>query len=316
MQAIVYRSYGSPDVLQLEDIDKPAPAVNEVLIRVRAASVNPYDWHFMRGEPYMVRLIAGFPRPKNIRFGADFAGRVEATGAGVTQFKPGDEVYGSSTGAFAEYLCAPAAKLAPRPANISAEQAAAVPIAALTALQSLRDKGRIQPEHNVLVNGAAGGVGTFGVQIAKAYGAHVTGVCSTRNLELVRSIGADAASQRFDLILDAVGNHPLTALRQALAPNGICVMAGGVTDVWLIGPLARGVKALLLSQSGDRKLVGILAQTSLSDFATLNDLMASGKVTPVIDRRYPLSQTADAIRYLETGHARGKVVLQVSEPGA
>jgi NADPH:quinone reductase-like Zn-dependent oxidoreductase len=319
MKAIVYRRYGPPEVLRLEEIDKPIPKDNEVRLKVRAASVNPYDWHFMRGTPYMVRLIAGFPKPKFIGLGADVAGEVEAVGASVTQFKPGDHVFGSCRGAFAEYACAKESDLTAKPENLPFDQAGAVLIAALTALQGLR-KGKIRAGQKVLVNGASGGVGTFAVQIAKSFAADVSGVTSTRNLELVRSIGADhvidytasdftRSSNRYDLILDCVGNHSPSALRRVLAPGGICVGAGGATDVWLIGPIARTAQTTALSSLSDRKLVGILAKSNPQDLAILRDLLQSGKVTPVIDRRYPLHETPAAIRYLEAGHAHGKVVI-------
>jgi NADPH:quinone reductase-like Zn-dependent oxidoreductase len=319
MKAIVYRSYGSPDVLRLEEIEKPTPADKEILIRVCAASVNPYDWHFMRGTPYLVRVFAGLPKPKFAGLGADVAGVVEAVGPGVTQFQAGDEIFGTCRGAYADYACAPESAVVRKPANVSFEQAAAVPIAACTALQGLRDKGHIQPGQKVLVNGGSGGVGSFGVQIAKSYGADVTAVSSTRNLDLVRSIGADRAidytctdftrgSDRYDLILDCVGNHSPSALRRILSPGGISVGAGGTTDNWLIGPMARALHTAVLSL-GNRKLVGLLAKANQADLTILADLMETGKVTPVIDRRYPLREAPAAIRYLEAGHARGKVLI-------
>jgi NADPH:quinone reductase-like Zn-dependent oxidoreductase len=319
MKAIVYYTYGPPEVLQLAEIDKPVPGDDEVLIKIRAASVNPYDFHFMRGTPYVVRIIAGLPKPKSPRLGSDVAGEVEAIGGNVTAFKPGDEVFGSCKGSFAEYVCASPSKLALKPANVTFEQAAAVPIAAFTALQALRDKGKIRSGQKVLVNGAAGGVGTFAVQIAKSFGAYVTGVCSTRNVEMVRFIGADhvidytrddftATGQRYDLILDAVGNHSLSQMKRCLNPGGISVAAGGSSGKWKMGFL-RSIRALVISQFGDRKLVGILAKSSKADLIVLHDLMAAGKVAPVIDRSYPLSQLPEAIRYLEQGHARGKVVI-------
>ena len=322
MKAIVYHDYGSPDVLQLEEIEKPVAADNEVLIKVRAASVNPLDWHFMRGTPYIVRIVmTGLSKPKNPRLGVDVAGQVEAVGSTVTQFKPGDEVFGTCRGAFAEYVCTSASNLVIKPTNVTFEQAAAVPIAAFTALQGLRDKGKIQPGHKVLVNGASGGIGTFAVQIAKSYGAEITGVCSTRNADMVRSIGADRvidytqedftkSEQRYDLIFDAVGNHSLSARRRVLSPKGICVMAGGPSGRWQIG-LARSIKALIWSQFSSRKLIGLLAKSTKEDLTILQNLMETGKVTPVIDRRYKLSELPEAIRYLEEGHTRGKVVITV-----
>ncbi len=320
MKAIVYHRYGSPDVLELDEIDKPLPADNEVLIKVRAAAVNPYDWHFIRGTPYLVRLFAGLRRPKEIRLGVDVAGEVEAVGSSVTHFKPGDEVFGAGRGVFAEYACALESTLIQKPENISLEQAGSVAIAAFTALQGLRDKGRIRAGQRVLVNGAAGGVGTFAVQIAKAFGADVTGVCSTRNLELVRSIGAakvidytredfSKGKQCYDLIFDAVGNHSLFACRRVLNPGGRLVLAGGSAGKWMIGAIARTLLAPLLSIFGSRKIVGFIAKFNQDDLAKLRDLLQAGTVTPVIGRRYALSQVPDAIRYLETGRARGKVAI-------
>ena len=323
MKAIVYHRYGSPDVLSCEEMAKPAPAENEVLIRVRAAAANPYDWHFMRGEPYAVRIMAGgLRKPKDPRLGADVAGVIEAVGRNIRQFKPGDDVFGSCKGAFAEYTCASESKLAIKPDNVTFEQAASVPIAAFTALQGLRDKGKLQPGQKVLINGAAGGVGTFAVQIAKSFGAEVTGVCSTRNVGMVRSIGADQAvdytqedftksARRYDVILDCVGNHSFSECRRVLNPRGIYVGAGGTTDNWMIGPLTSAIKALVLSWFVSQKQVMVLAKPSKEDLAIMGKLMESGKVTPVIDRSYSLSEVPDAIRYLEAGHARGKVVITV-----
>ena len=320
MKAIAYLSYGSPEVLRCEEIKKPIPGDSEVLLRVRAASVNPYDWHFMRGTPYILRLMVGFRKPKDTRIGADVAGQVEAVGKNVTQFKAGDEVFGSCRGAFAEYACASETALARKPENVTFEQAAAAPIAALTALQGLRDKGRIEAGQKVLINGAAGGVGTFAVQIAKSFGAEVSGVCSTSNVEMVRSIGADhvidytkkdftESGNRYDLILDCVGNHSLTACRRTLNPKGILVTAGGKAGNWMIGALTRGIRAQVLSQFVSQDFVGLLTKPSKEDLTLLGDLMASGKVRPVIDRRYSLREVPAAIRYLEEGHARGKVVI-------
>ena len=323
MKAIVYHRYGSPDVLSYEEMAKPAPAENEVLIRVRAAAANPYDWHFMRGEPYPVRIMAGgLRKPKDPRLGADVAGEIEAVGRSITRFKPGDAVFGSCKGAFAEYTCASESKLAMKPDNVTFEQAASVPIAAFTALQGLRDKGKLQPGQKVLINGAAGGVGTFAVQIAKSFGAEVTGVCSTRNVEMVRCIGADQAvdytqedftksARRYDVILDCVGNHSFSECRRVLNPRGIYVGAGGTTDNWMIGPLTSAIKALVLSWFVSQKQVMVLAKPSNEDLAIMGKLMESGKVTPVIDRSYSLSEVPEAIRYLEAGHARGKVVITV-----
>ncbi|MBZ5680495.1 MAG: NAD(P)-dependent alcohol dehydrogenase [Acidobacteriia bacterium] len=321
MKAIVYHRYGSPDVLRCEEIEKPTAGDNEVLIKVRAASVNPYDWHFMRGTPYLVRMMAGLRKPKATRLGADVAGQVEAVGRNVTQFKPGDEVFGMCVGAFSEYVSVSESVLVMKPNTVTFEQAAAVPIAAFTALQGLRNKGHIQPEQKVLINGAAGGVGTFAVQIAKSFGADVTAVCSTRNVEMVRSIGADQVidytqedftkrGQRYDVMLDCIGNHSLSACRRVLNPGGIYIPVGGTTDVWMIGPLARSVAALVLSWFVSQKLIAFfVAKPSKEDLNTMGELMTAGKVTPVIDRRYGLSEVAEAIRYLEQGHARGKVII-------
>ena len=322
MKAIVYRKYGPPEVLRLEEMAKPTAGDNEVLIRIHAASVNPYDWHFMRGLPYLLRFMAGLGKPKDRRLGVDVAGRVEAVGRNVTQFKIGDDVFGACRGAFAEYACASESSLAMKPENVTFEQAAGVPVAAITALQGLRDKGHIRPGQKVLVNGASGGVGTFGVQIAKSFGAEVTGVCSTRNVERVRSIGADQvidytqedftkSGQRYDLILDCVGNHSLAACKRVMSPQGICVMAGGVAGKWMIGAIARMIASLVMSRLGSQKLVGVLAKPSTNDLTVLHELMKAGKMTTVIDRRYKLSDLPEAIRYLEEGHARGKVIITV-----
>jgi NADPH:quinone reductase-like Zn-dependent oxidoreductase len=320
MKAIVYRCYGPPDVLALEDIEKPTAADDEVLVKIHAASVNPLDWHYMRGSPSLMRLMSGIGAPKNTRLGVDFAGTVEAVGNSVTRFKPGDAVFGGKTGAFAEYVAVGENRaLALKPDNMTFEQAASVPIAAVTALQALRDKGHLKPGQKVLINGASGGVGTFAVQIAKSFGAQVTGVCSTRNLEMVQSIGADhvidykredytKSGERYDLIIDMVGNHSLLQNRQALTPEGILVMIGGPSD-GLLGPLMNPVKALILSPFVSQKFVMFVAQLNKEDLAILADLMQTGKVTPVIDRRYELSDVPAAIRYSEEGHARGKILI-------
>ncbi len=322
MKAIVYHNYGSPDVLKCEAIEKPTPGDDEVLIRVRAASVNPLDWHFMRGTPYFVRIIAGLRKPKVTRLGVDVAGQVEAVGRNVTQFKPGDAVFGSCRGAFAEYVCTSESALVTKPDNVTFERAASVPVAAFTALQGLRDKGHIRPGQKVLINGAAGGVGTFAVQIAKSFGADVTGVCSTRNVDMVRSIGADQvidyteqdlakSGQRYDLFFDCVGNHSLSACRRVLNPKGTYIAVGGPSGRWMIGPLARLITALVLSRFVSQKCVPFLARPNKEDLAIMHDLMEAGKVTPVIDKCYRLSEVPEAIRYLEEGHARGKVVITV-----
>ncbi len=322
MKAIVYTQYGSPDVLQFKEVEKPAPTDGQILVKIYAASANPLDWHLMRASPFLARLAGGLRKPKDPRLGADFAGRVEAVGPNVTQFQPGDEVFGASTGAFAEYICVAESEVALKPTNLSFEQAAVVPVAATTALQGLRDTGQIHTGQRVLVNGASGGVGTFAVQIARAFGTEVTGVCSTRNLDMVRSIGADHAidymkedftrtGQHYDLIYDAVGNSSVSAYRRALNPGRTCVIAGFTSlprlfEHMLIGPLR--------SKIGDKK-VGLMgtAQIKQKDLVSLRELLEAGKVTPVIDRRYSLRETAEAIRYLEEKHARGKVVITVDQ---
>jgi NADPH:quinone reductase-like Zn-dependent oxidoreductase len=324
MKAVVYTNYGSPDVLEIRDVKKPVPNDDQILVKVHAAAINPLDWHFMEGTPYIMRALGvGLRKPKDPRLGVDYAGTVEEVGKNVTQFKSGDEVFGGKTGAFAEYVCARADRaVTPKPANVTFEQAASVPIAGITALQALRDKGHVQAGQKVLINGASGGVGTFAVQIAKSFGAEVTGVCSTRNLDLVRSLGADHVidytkedftkdEARYDLILDNVGNQPLAGFRKALKPNGICVMigGGGPSDGGLIGPMGRPIVALVTSPFVTQKMGMIMAELNKPDLTILGDLMQSGKVKPVIDRTYPLSQIADALRYLEQGHARGKVVI-------
>jgi NADPH:quinone reductase-like Zn-dependent oxidoreductase len=322
MRAIVYKSYGSPDVLQCQEVEKPIAGDDQVLVKVRAASVNPLDWHYMRGTPYLVRMGTGLRRPKDARLGVDVAGQVETVGRNVTQFRPGDEVFGVARGAFAEYVSASETKLALKPANLTFERAAAVPIAAFTALQGLRDKGRIQPGQKILINGAAGGVGTFAVQIAKAFGAEVTGVCSTRNVEMVRSIGADhvidytrgdftRSGPSYDLILDSVGNHSLSDLRRVLTPEGTLVLVGGPDKGRWLGPLADVLEAVVLSRFVSQKILPFLAHSSKDDLIVMKELLETGKVTPVIDRSYSLRDVPDAIRYLEEGHARGKVVIAV-----
>jgi NADPH:quinone reductase-like Zn-dependent oxidoreductase len=315
MKAIVYTQYGPPDVLQFKEVAKPTPADDEVLIKVRAASVNPLDWRLMRGKPLFTRLmIGGLRKPKITRPGVDVAGQVEAVGRNVTQFKPGDQVFGACRGAFAEYACVIEEKLAPKPADISFEDAAAVPVAAISALQGLRDKGHIQRGHKVLVDGASGGVGTFAVQIAKSFGAEVTAVCSTRNVDTARSIGADhvidytredftQCGQLYDLIIAANAYHSIFDYRRALSQDGVYVGAGGKISYQDI-PLAP-----LLSLIGRKKMCGVLANLNQKDLVFLKDLLEAGKVVPIIDRRYPLSRVAEAIRYLEEGHARGKVVI-------
>jgi NADPH:quinone reductase-like Zn-dependent oxidoreductase len=323
MKGIVHRCYGSPDIVRYEDIPKPTPADDEVLVRVHAASVNPLDWHYLEGTPYLVRLDGGLGKPENPRLGVDFAGTVEAVGRNVRRFKPGDEVFGGKFGAFAEYVTVREQRaLALKPSNITFEQAAAVPIAAITALQALRDKGRIHAGEKVLINGASGGVGTFAVQIAKSFGAEVTGVCSTKNVDLVRSIGADhvidytredftRGAQRYDLIVDTVGTHSWSEYRGVLNPGGDYVMIGSTTPGHWFGFLVIPAEALILSPFVSQKFSMILAELNPGDLGALATLMQSGKLTPVIDRRYKLSEAAEALRYLEKGHARGKVVLTV-----
>ena len=322
MKAIVYTEYGPPDVLQFTEVAKPAPKDDEVLIRIRAASINPLDWHYLRGTPYAVRTMTGLRRPKVTRLGVDVSGRLEAVGKNVKQFKPGDEVFGVCRGAFAEYGCASEDKLVLKPANVTFEQAAAVPVAAVTALQGLRDKGQLQRGQKVLINGAAGGVGTFAVQIAKVFGADVTGVCSTRNMDMVRSIGArhvvdytkedfTRSGQRYDLIFDIVGNHSLSDCRRALTPGGTLVLVGGPDKGRWLGPLTGVLKAVVMSWFVSQKLRPFLAHLNKDDLMVMRELLEAGKVTPVIDRTYPLSEVPDAIRYLEEGHARGKVVITI-----
>jgi len=325
MKAIVYCDYGVPN-LKLQEIEKPTPADDQLLVKVRAASVNPLDWHFIEGTPYVMRPMGvGLRKPKDTRLGVDFAGTVEAVGKNVTKFKPGDEVFGGRTGAFAEYVCVREARaVAAKPANITFEQAASVPIAAITALQGVRDKGKVQPGQRVLINGASGGVGTFAVQIAKSFGADVTGVCSTRNLDMVRSLGANhvidytkedftKGDQRYDVILDNVPNHSLSDCRRILTPNGKYVMigGGGPNDNRWVGPFGRVINTELISLFVSQKMGMMMADLNQKDLTTLADLMQSGKVIPVIDRTYKsLSDVPEAIKYLEQGHARGKVVVK------
>jgi NADPH:quinone reductase-like Zn-dependent oxidoreductase len=325
MKAIRYYAYGSPDVLRLQDAPMPAIGGDELLIRVRAAAVNPLDWHFMRGIPYLARLQSGLARPKasRRRLGADMAGSVEAVGASVTSFAPGDEVFGGlpELGTLAEYITVRQDGIVlHKPASITFEQAAAVPVAGFTALQALRDKGRLQAGQKVLVNGAAGGVGTFAVQISAALGAEVTGVCSTANVRLVGSIGADhvidytkedytRTGQRYDLLVDIAGNRTLAECRRVLAPGGVLVGVGAPDKGRWLGPAARGLKIMLLSPLVSQRLTVFLAQQRREDLTFLRELIEAGKVTPVIDRTYPLAAAAEAMAHLETGHARGKVII-------
>lgn len=322
MQAIIYTHYGPPEVLELQEVEKPAPTDKQVLVKVYAASANPLDWHRMRGAPFLARLDGGLSKPNNPRLGADVAGRVEAVGSSVTQFQPGDAVFGCVTGAFAEYVCGHETAFALKPTNLSFEQAASVPVVAFTALQGLRDMGQIQPGQTVLINGASGGVGTCAVQLAKSFGTHVTGVCSTRNVALVRSLGADQVidytredftrtGQRYDLLYDAVGNRSVAGYKRVLKPQGRCVIAGFTTLPRLFEHLVVGA---WVSRTG-REKIGLMgtAKPNQQDLLFVTTLLEAGKVVPVIDRRYPLRETAEAIRYLEAGHAQGKVVITVEQ---
>jgi NADPH:quinone reductase-like Zn-dependent oxidoreductase len=326
MKAIVRCEYGLSN-LKLEDIEKPVPDNDQILVKVHAVSVNPYDWHFVEGTPYVMRgMGVGLRKPKDIRLGVDFSGTVEAVGKNVTQFKPGDDVFGGRDGAFAEYVCRRAVgAIALKPASLTFEQAASINIAGITALQGVRDKGKVQPGQKVLINGASGGVGTFAVQLAKNFGAEVTGVCSTRNVELVQSLGADhvidytkedftKGDQKYDVILDNVANHSLSECRSVLTPNGIYVLigGGGVTEQGFLGGLAKALNAALFSKFVSQKMGMMMADPSTKDLTLLADMMQSGKIKPVIDRTYKsLSEVPDAIRYLEQGHARGKVIITV-----
>ncbi len=326
MKAIAYEGYGSADVLEVKEVRKPDIESDGVLLRVRAASANPYDWHVMRGVPYIARLMAtGLRKPKSSVLGTDVAGEVEVVGNAVTRFRPGDEVFGFvGSGGFAEYVSAPEKLLAVKPANLSFQQAATVPLAAVTALQGLRDAGAIRSGQKVLIVGASGGVGTFAVQIAKWYGAEVTGVCSTRNLAMVRSIGADRVidytredftrtGQRYDLIFQLAGTASPSACRRALTAAGRLVLSSGDSPGRIIGPVGRIIKALLLSPFiGGQTMRPLIAKPSSADLQFLRELIEAGRITPVIDRTYALSEAPDAIRYLETGRARGKVVISVA----
>ena len=323
MKAIVYTRYGSPDVLQLKEVERPVPKDGEILVKVQAASLNALDWHLMRGSPFLVRIGGnGLRIPKDQRFGVDLAGLVEAVGGKVTQFQPGDAVFGRGLGACAEYACAREDAVVVKPATMTFEAAAAVPVAALTALQGLRDVGQVQPGQQVLIHGAAGAVGTFAVQIAKAFGAEVTAVCSTRNVEQAHAIGADhvidytqedftTSGQRYDVILGVNGYHPLSMYRRALRPAGRYVMVGAsnahlmqaLLQVMLLGPV--------ISRAGGQKMRALMTKPTQKDLLVIKELLEAGKVIPVIDRCYPLPETAEALRYLEEGHARGKVVITI-----
>jgi NADPH:quinone reductase-like Zn-dependent oxidoreductase len=322
MQAMVYTQYGPPDVLQLKEIAKPVPGDHDVLVKVVAAAAAAGDWHLLRGEPFIARLMVGLFRPKYHILGADVAGRVEGVGRHVTQFKPGDKVFGDLSncgfGAFAEYALAPERALAPIPTNFTFEQAAALPVSSITALQALRDAGQLQPGQRVVINGASGGVGTFAVQLAKSLGAHVTAVCSTGKMEMARQLGADEVidrtqedftqrGERYDLILAVNGYHPLSAYQRALTPKGTYVMAGGTTaqmfEAMLLGPLR--------SKRNGQRFVGVFAKPNERDLLVIKELAEAGKVVPVISQRFPLHQVADAIRHVEAGHAAGKVVIEI-----
>jgi NADPH:quinone reductase-like Zn-dependent oxidoreductase len=322
MRAVVYEQYGSPDVLKLKEVPKPAPKAGEVLVKIHAAALNAADWHMLRADPFLARFDAGLWAPKRQILGGDIAGRVEAIGEGVTQFRPGDEVFGEIAacgwGGFAEYVCAQEACLAPKPANLTFEQAAAVPMAALTALQALRDKGQVQPGQKVLIHGAGGGVGTFAVQLAKVFGAEVTAVCGTRNVQRAHALGADHVidytkedfaqqGAQYDLILAVNGSRSLADYRRSLRPGGVYVMVGGSTaqmfQALLLGPL--------YSLTGNRKMGSLMAHASQTDLLYLKELLEAGKIAPVIDRCYPLDKVPDAMRYLEEGHAQGKIVITV-----
>jgi NADPH:quinone reductase-like Zn-dependent oxidoreductase len=324
MKAIVFREYGSPDVLELRDVEKPVFADGEVLVRVHAASVNPLDWHMMTGWPFLVRTQGGLRKPKSDRLGVDFAGTIEAVGKDVTRFREGDEVFGARTGALGEYVCVPEERAVVRkPANLTFEQAAAVPVAAITALQGLRDKGQIRPGQSVLINGASGGVGTFAVQIAKCYRADVTGVCCTRNVDTARAIGADhvidytqedftRSGQRYELMLDIAGGRSWSECKRVLDPEATVVVVGGPKTNRLMGPLSHMVRMRLASGRASQTVVApFMANMNKEDLLVLLELLETGTVTPIVDRRYELSEVSQALDYLGEGHAQGKVVIAV-----
>jgi NADPH:quinone reductase-like Zn-dependent oxidoreductase len=329
MKAIVYEGFGSPDILKCQDIEKPTPGDNEVLIKVRAASINPLDWKMMKDAPFLIRILLGLGKPKLKRPGVDVAGELEAIGRNITQFKPGDKVFGTCMGAFAEYATSASvfglkSALVAKPENVTFEQAASAPVAALTALQGLRDKGHIQAGQKVLVNGAAGGVGTFAVQLARIFGADVTGVCSTVNVDMIRSIGANRvidytqndftrSEERYDLFLDCVGNHSLSACRGVLNPKGMLVMVGAPDDGRVLAFITRMIAALVWSWFGAKKMIFFIARMNKDDLITVGEFIAAGKLTPVIDKRYTLSETREAFLYAEKGHARGKILISPDE---
>jgi NADPH:quinone reductase-like Zn-dependent oxidoreductase len=322
MKAIVYHEYGSPDVLSLAEVKKPRVKDGEVLVRIHAAALNALDWHMVRGKPYVARFDMGLRKPKRSFVGVDLAGTVEAVGAGVTEFEPGDEVFANKGRACAEYVAGPAKLFAPKPSNLTMEQAAAVPAAGITALQAVRDHGRVEPGQEVLIHGAGGGVGTFSVQIAKALGAEVTAATRTENLDLVRSLGADhvidytredftRGAHRYDLIIDNGATRTLVSMKRALTPTGTIVAVGASKGDW-IGPMVRILGGGLLAKFGSQRIVGFLANPTREDHMTLKELIEVGKVTPCVDRIYPLAETPEAMRYLETLNARGKIVIGVA----
>lgn len=325
MKAIVYTKYGPPDVLQLKEVERPVPGDDEVLVRVHAVSINAMDWHIMRGKPLPARLAMGFRKPKNPILGSDVAGRVEAVGKNVTQFQPGDEVFGGvGNGGFAEYVCVREKALLLKPANISFEASAAVPVAAVTALQALRDQGQIRPGQKVLINGASGGVGTFAVQLARSFGAEVTAVCSTRNLDMARALGADYVidytqedftrnGRQYDLIVDIAASRSVADYKRALSAQGICVIVGFSTLFHMLRSMVMGRVA---SRTGSKKFVRFLAKLYRKDLVLLRELLESGKVVPAIDRRYPLNKVAEAMRYFGEEHARGKVIITTEHAGS
>jgi NADPH:quinone reductase-like Zn-dependent oxidoreductase len=322
MKAIVYRKYGTPDVLSLQDVDPPVVGDDEVLVRVHAASLNPLDWHFTTGTPYLMRLMVGLRTPKRNIPGVDLAGTVESVGSNVARLKPGDEVFGFGVGSCAEFVAAREDRIAHKPADLTFEQAAAVPVAAVTALQGLRDHGKVEAGQKVLINGAAGGVGTFAVQIAKALRAEVTGVCSTHNVDTIRSIGADhvvdytkddfvESGQRYDVMIDNVGNRSLSDCRKMLARDGICVVIGGPKEGRVLGPIPRLVRTLVYFKFVSQKVASYTAKASSEELLHLCEFLESGQVVPVIERTYNLNDVPEAMRYLGTGHARGKLVINL-----
>jgi NADPH:quinone reductase-like Zn-dependent oxidoreductase len=323
MKSVVYSQYGSAEVLEISEVEVPAITENQVLVKVQAVSINPADWHFMRGTPYLVRLQSGLTKPKIGKFGLDMAGVVESVGASVSEFQVGDEVFGESMGVLSEYAVLGKNSLALKPANLNFEEAAAVPMAGFTAIQALRDKAKVEAGQRVLIVGASGGVGTFAVQIAKSFGANVTGVCSTGNVEMVKSIGADrvidytkedffTGVDEYDVIVQTAGNYTLKQLRAALKSDGTLVQAGdssGVKAVFGMGFVFGMLKTIAISRFSKQKMPPFLAKRSKEDLLALSDLIESGKVKPVIDRKYPMAQVAEAVTYLEAGHARGKVII-------